>query len=284
MSNLKDIVYCSEEQLNIMASGTPVGDHAYDENDLYITPLGDDIIVGAGGSGTKINENNELVVDSTYIKDTVKPDITEAKTIAEKAEVIAKGRATAYIYDTVEALDTDLSNPEFVAKLVKGDNFYIKALDVPDYWWDGTEKQQLETEKPDLSGFITDVQIDDASVVQDRVAKLNIAGYKDQNTIVNTGLVTIPSGYGLGFQWNTKNLIIQDPGTSLISDRDSKWQSTYYALTVRKLDYAVKAAMCDGKGAAWTEEEKIAARERMGINDAITEALAAIGVAEERPY
>ena len=284
MSNLKDIVYCSEEQLNIMASGTPVGDHTYDENDLYITPLGDDIIVGADGSGTKINENNELVVDSTYIKDTVKPDITEAKTIAEKAEVIAKGRATAYIYDTVEALDTDLSNPEFVAKLVKGDNFYIKALDVPDYWWDGTQKQQLETEKPDLSGFITDVQIDDASVVQDRVAKLNIAGYKDQNTIVNTGLVTIPSGYGLGFQWNTKNLIIQDPGTSLISDRDSKWQSTYYALTVRKLDYAVKAAMCDGKGAAWTNEEKIAARERMGINDAITEALAAIGVAEERTY
>ena len=284
MSNLKDIVYCSEEQLNMMASGTPVGDHTYDENDLYITPLGDDIIVGADGSGTKINENNELVVDSTYIKDTVKPDITEAKTIAEKAEVIAKGRATAYIYDTVEALDTDLSNPEFVAKLVKGDNFYIKALDVPDYWWDGAEKQQLETEKPDLSGFITDVQIDDASVVQDRVAKLNIAGYKDQNTIVNTGLVTIPSGYGLGFQWNTKNLIIQDPGTSLISDRDSKWQSTYYALTVRKLDYAVKAAMCDGKGAAWTNEEKIAARERMGINDAITEALAAIGVAEERTY
>ena len=284
MPNLKDIVYCSEEQLNIMASGTPVGDHTYDENDLYITPLGDDIIVGADNSGTKINENNELVVDSTYIKDTVKPDITEAKTIAEKADVIAKGRATAYIYDTVEALDTDLSNPEFVAKLVKGDNFYIKALDVPDYWWDGTQKQQLETEKPDLSGFITDVQIDDASVVQDRVAKLNIAGYKDQNTLVNTGLVTIPSGYGLGFQWNTKNLIIQDPGTSLISDRDSKWQSTYYALTVRKLDYAVKAAMCDGKGAAWTNEEKIAARERMGINDAITEALAAIGVAEERTY
>ena len=42
--------------------------------------------------------------------------------------------------------------------------------------------------------------------------------------------------------------------------------------------------MCDGKGAAWTNEEKIAARERMGINDAITEALSAIGVAEERSY
>lgn len=31
------------------------------------------------------------------------------------------------------------------------------------------------------------------------------------------------------------------------------------------LDYAVKAAMCDGKGAAWTSDEQKAARERMGI-------------------
>lgn len=32
------------------------------------------------------------------------------------------------------------------------------------------------------------------------------------------------------------------------------------------LDYAVKAAMCDGKGAAWTAAEQKAARERMGIS------------------
>lgn len=33
----------------------------------------------------------------------------------------------------------------------------------------------------------------------------------------------------------------------------------------RNLDYAVKAAMCDGKGAAWTADEQKAARERMGV-------------------
>ena len=33
------------------------------------------------------------------------------------------------------------------------------------------------------------------------------------------------------------------------------------------LDAAVEAAMCDGKGAAWTAEEQVAARERMGINE-----------------
>lgn len=33
------------------------------------------------------------------------------------------------------------------------------------------------------------------------------------------------------------------------------------------LDYAVKAAMCDGKGAAWTDAEQAAARKRMGFGD-----------------
>ena len=276
MSNLKDIVYCSEEQLNIMASGTPVGDHTYDENDLYITPLGDDIIVGADGSGTKINENNELVVDSTYVKDTVKPDITEVKTIAEKAEVIAKGRATAYIYDTVEALDTDLSNPEFVAKLVKGDNFYIKALDVPDYWWDGTQKQQLETEKPDLSGLVKDVQVAGESAVVDGVAVIRPA---DWNV---PGVIKVSSSFGLINHLGTLKLYAASADD--INNRRTSGQIGSRAITQSNVDAAVKAAMCDGKGAAWTNEEKIAARERRGINDAITEALAAIGVAEERTY
>lgn len=277
MSNLKDIVYCSEEQLETMASGTPVGDHTYDENDLYITPLGDDIIVGANNSGTKINSNNELIVDSTFVQDTVKPDITEVKTIAEKAEVIAKGRATAYIYDTVEALDTDLANPEFVAKLVKGDNFYIKALDVPDYWWDGTQKQQLETEKPDLTGLVKDVQINGSSVVgKDDIATIPLA-----NGFGKTGVVRLANS--LGIRWSEVNgggLSIDYAAVGDISNRTSSNKP----IIPFHLDYAVKVAMCDGKGAAWTEEEKAAARDRMGINDAITAALTAIGVAEERSY
>ena len=37
--------------------------------------------------------------------------------------------------------------------LQKGDNFYIRDKGVPDYWWDGTVKQELEVEKVDLSVF-----------------------------------------------------------------------------------------------------------------------------------
>lgn len=38
------------------------------------------------------------------------------------------------------------------------------------------------------------------------------------------------------------------------------------SIVCTNLDYAVKAAMCDGKGAAWTAAEQKAARERMGIS------------------
>lgn len=36
-------------------------------------------------------------------------------------------------------------------------------------------------------------------------------------------------------------------------------------VTASNVDYAVRAAMCDGKGAAWTAAEQASARERMGI-------------------
>ena len=41
--------------------------------------------------------------------------------------------------------------------------------------------------------------------------------------------------------------------------------SSRMQLSPSNMDFAVKAAMCDGKGDAWTEEEQVAARDRMGI-------------------
>lgn len=50
---------------------------------------------------------------------------------------------------------------------------------------------------------------------------------------------------------------VQVNGTSIVADG---------VANVNKYD-VVRAAMCDGKGAAWTAEEQAAARERMGIGD-----------------
>jgi hypothetical protein len=71
---------------------------------------------------------------------------------------IAQGKCACYVFDTVDALDTWLGNNENTAKLKTGDIFLIRAVDVPDYWWDGTtkSKQQLETTKVDLSTISTD--------------------------------------------------------------------------------------------------------------------------------
>lgn len=111
-----------------------------------------------------------------------------------------------------------------------------------------------------------DVRINGESIVRDGVAEIPVAGCTSPTQIQRTGLVHVQSGYGIGFQYNTHNLIISNPPTNLIDNRNNMWQPDYYALTVRRIDYAVKSAMCDGKGVAWTEEEQ-AARERMGIDE-----------------
>lgn len=85
----------------------------------------------------------------------IPPDLTQevaaAQAKAEQAEAIARGRATGYVFDTY----TDMT--AWVAahrdELVLGDNLYIRATGSPDYWWDGSQPQILETEKVDLSGY-----------------------------------------------------------------------------------------------------------------------------------
>ena len=89
---------------------------------------------------------------------------------------IASGKCACYVFDTVDALDSALT--EYVAyisngtamaetnilknaTLKTGDVFLIRAVDVPDYWWDEStkKKQILETTKVDLS-TISNAEID----------------------------------------------------------------------------------------------------------------------------
>lgn len=89
----------------------------------------------------------------TNVKTDIQPILEEIENVSKQAEVIAKGRATGYTFETVADLDLWLQDETNVSKLVLGDNFYIIATDVPDYWWDGTQKRELETEKPDLTEY-----------------------------------------------------------------------------------------------------------------------------------
>lgn len=97
---------------------------------------------------TKNKKVSFLENDSGYATEHyVNSEISEVK-------AIAKGRATGYVFDTVDDMNTWLADSDNVANLTLGDNLYIRATDVPDYWWDGTQAQQLETQKVDLTEYM----------------------------------------------------------------------------------------------------------------------------------
>lgn len=192
----------------------------------------------------------------------------------DELNVVPRKKPSDYVYTETEVLNYSLLEKQINSlqstKLTApssaqiGQIFRVQSI---------TEDGNLVLEAVDMpsggsGGAVDDVQINGTSIVgEDGVAEIPLAGYINANTIVHTGLISIPIGYGLGFQYNTKYLIINEPSESLISDRRTNWRANYYAVLVRNIDYAVKAAMCDGKGAEWTADEQAMARARMGIGD-----------------
>ena len=104
---------------------------------------------------------------------------------------------------------------------------------------------------------VKDVQVAGSSVLDGGVAKVPIA----QTWISGTskpGVVAPAIAYGL---YVSNGLLqIYPAETPNITNR-----ALERPITPTNLDLAVKAAMCDGKGEAWTAAEQKAARERMGI-------------------
>ena len=63
MGKLKDIIHTNQEVFDKIANGTHPTE-TYSNDNLYCVDLGDPIVLGAEGSKTHINENNELIVDA----------------------------------------------------------------------------------------------------------------------------------------------------------------------------------------------------------------------------
>lgn len=80
-------------------------------------------------------------------------------TIATLTE-IANGKSMSKVFDTVDAMNTWLEDSENTKNLKTGDTFLIRATDVPDYWWDGSSAQVLETTKVTIE-FLTNDEIDE---------------------------------------------------------------------------------------------------------------------------
>lgn len=104
---------------------------------------------------------------------------------------------------------------------------------------------------------VKDVQVSGASVLTDGVATIPLAGYN------RLGVVQLdPAGFAAASV--DGKLALVPPTDAQISTHTH----TQRPITPSCMDYAVKAAMCDGKGAAWTAVEQKAARERMGVDKA----------------
>lgn len=101
-----------------------------------------------------------------------------------------------------------------------------------------------------------DVQINGESIVKDGVADIPYA------TFAKGGAIRLSNCFTHTLDGLT---YIYRPSTTQIDNRVGNGYN--YAVPLPVFDYAVKSAMCDGKGAAWTAEEQAAARERMGIDE-----------------
>ena len=98
------------------------------------------------------------------------------------------------------------------------------------------------------------MRLNGESLVQDSAATIPLAGYN------RLGAVQLdPAGFAAASVEGKLSLV--PPTDAQISTHTH----TQRPITPSCMDYAVKAAMCDGKGAAWTSAEQKAARERMGI-------------------
>lgn len=103
---------------------------------------------------------------------------------------------------------------------------------------------------------VKDVQVAGSSVLDSGVAKVPIA-QADAPGVVS---ILLPKDSGI---WNDNgSLKISYATDEEISSRLGNRKTIVCA----NMDYAVKAAMCDGKGAAWTADEQKAARERIGVH------------------
>lgn len=159
-----------------------------------------------------------------------------------EANAIAKGRAKGYVFDTVEDLDLWLSDEAHTAELAVGDNFYIRALDVPDYWWDGTQKQPLETQKVELSGYVKNT---------------------DYATGEVPGLVCVPSILDGKFGFIQTNQKTRPGGfipcKATDGDINAKTQQ-YRPIVPANLDYAVKRGVAYSAQTMTPAEKKAACK------------------------
>lgn len=117
---------------------TPAEENVINEvqlNGTKITPTGKKVNVQVTKSTVGLSNVNNVAITQTQVDQigTNTENITKAQEKADEAYTIAKGKTSSYTFDTYETMVAELkSAPK--NKYNVGDNLYIRALNVPDYW------------------------------------------------------------------------------------------------------------------------------------------------------
>lgn len=243
------------------------------------------------GDGITIDENNVIsasggvTVDQTYNAESenAQSGIAVAQVInsripkVEENDIMGYPKAVVSISD-LETIDGKLYPKDRAYKHLNIDDGYSKIfLETPDVslakgfiatrdsttgnLWTGTPIDDVDCANKKYvddkisaipsGGAVDDVQINGESTVTDGIANIPIATNK------KLGVIKVGSGLFIN---SLGNLIVYKAEKGSIDSRNS----SYNPIVPSSIDYAVKAAMCDGKGAAWTDTERIAALLRMG--------------------
>lgn len=80
----------------------------------------------------------------------LKGKLEEVNTSIERAMAVAQGKSAGLVFNTSAELIAYIAVPANAEKFRLGDQFLIKAMDVPDYWWDNT----VTTEQTDIEGNV----------------------------------------------------------------------------------------------------------------------------------
>ena len=119
-------------------------------------------------------------------------------------------------------------------------------------WADAVTAESVES----ALGYVPvkDVKINGTSALTDGVANVPIASQPSFG-------VTKPYSWGGTLVDSEGRLVVFPSAANHIDARQSRT-----VIVPENIDYAVRAAMCDGKGAAWTAAEQAVARDRMGLD------------------
>ena len=111
--------------------------------------------------------------------------------------------------------------------------------------------------EPGSDAQATDVRIAGNSITDNGVADIPIAANGGSLGLIKLGAEL----FGLG---------VGGAGQAFVRSADSNGingRVTFEVISPRNMDYAVKRAMCDGVGAEWSDADKLAARERIGLGE-----------------